>query len=89
MKTSSLAILRVAFLLVLGLTARAAVPSYRAVASEGKVAFSISHLTNTATGRFKKFEGTLTFSKANPETSSIEFSVDTASIDTGCRRRRR
>lgn len=57
--------------------------SYRVAEKESKVGFSISHLTNTATGQFNKFTSQLNFQKANPDKSTISFSVDVASVDTG------
>lgn len=71
-----------ALLLTLAPLAWAKTTNYRIASGEGKVAFSISHLTNTANGKFGKFDGQLHFSKDKPETSSVQVSVDTASIDT-------
>jgi polyisoprenoid-binding protein YceI len=65
-----------------GLAALARQP-HRAVAPDSKVAFSISHLTNRAHGKFQKFDGTLSFVKDKPEACHVQFRVDTASIDTG------
>lgn len=68
--------------LLTGLAAHAK-EAYRAVASDSKVAFSIPHLTNRATGEFHKLDGTLNFVKDKPEACHVLFRVDTASIDTG------
>lgn len=83
MMSPSRATIGVALLFTLAMTAWAGAQNYRATTADSKIAFSISHLTNTATGRFKKFEGRLSFSKEKPETSVVRFSVETASIDTG------
>lgn len=73
--------------LLFGLAAWGKAPSYRVSAPDSKVAFSISHLTNTANGRFTKVQGSLSFLKDKPDASWVEVSVDTASIDTGNRSR--
>ena len=47
------------------------------------VNFEIRHLVSTVTGSFNDFEGTIQFDKANPAQSSVDFTIQTASIDTG------
>lgn len=78
----SRAVLVLLLCLACGLAAVAKEP-YRVVAPDSKVAFSIPHLTNRATGKFEKFDSTLTFVKDKPDACHIQFRVDTASIDTG------
>lgn len=56
---------------------------YRVAANESAIKFSLSHLTNRADGKFVKYEGSLAFNKTKPDASTINFSVDVASIDTG------
>ena len=47
------------------------------------VTFEISHIGFAfLPGTFNDFEGSLTFDEANPENSSTEFTIRTASIDT-------
>ncbi len=46
------------------------------------VQFEIRHLFSTVPGRFNDFEGTVTFDQAKPEASSVEATIQTASIDT-------
>lgn len=48
------------------------------------VGFSIRHLkVSTVRGRFEGFEGTLVMDEENPQASSVEGSVDVASVTTG------
>ena len=47
------------------------------------VNFEIRHLVSSVTGSFKDFGGTIQFDKAAPAQSSVDFSIKTASIDTG------
>lgn len=74
-----------ALLMVWALLAGIAVAkgSYRVAEKESKVGFSISHLTNTATGKFTKFSSQLNFQQAHPEKSTVSFAVEVASVDTG------
>ena len=51
------------------------------------VNFEIRHLVSTVTGSFKDFGGNIQFDKANPAASSVDFSIKTASIDTGAESR--
>jgi polyisoprenoid-binding protein YceI len=46
------------------------------------VGFQIRHLFSNVSGRFDKFDGTIEFDPEAPEKSSIEGSIDAASIDT-------
>jgi polyisoprenoid-binding protein YceI len=48
------------------------------------VEFSVKHMmVTTVKGRFKKFSSTLNLDEQHPDTSTVEFSIDAASIDTG------
>jgi polyisoprenoid-binding protein YceI len=51
--------------------------------AHSNVGFEIRHLMSTVTGSFKQFDGTLQFDRTDPTKSSVEFVIDTASIDTG------
>ncbi len=55
---------------------------YKVREDTSRVSFTLRHFANQASGKFKDFSGDLSFSKASPETSSISFSVDAASVDT-------
>ena len=48
------------------------------------VEFSVKHMmVTTVKGRFKKFSSALNLDEQHPDASSVEFSIDVASIDTG------
>jgi polyisoprenoid-binding protein YceI len=51
--------------------------------AHSNVNFEIRHLVSTVTGSFDDFEGAIQFDKANPAQSSVDFTIQTASIDTG------
>lgn len=51
------------------------------------VRFEIRHLFSTVPGRFNEFESTVTFDQAKPEDSSVEATIQIASIDTGNEKR--
>ncbi|MBP7147295.1 MAG: YceI family protein [Acidobacteria bacterium] len=50
--------------------------------SHSSVVFSIRHFVSQVQGRFGEFQGALVYDEANPSASSVEFTVQTASIDT-------
>jgi polyisoprenoid-binding protein YceI len=50
--------------------------------AHSEVTFQVRHLVTRVRGHFTNFSGTIQFDEAQPEKSSISFSVDTASIDT-------
>jgi polyisoprenoid-binding protein YceI len=50
--------------------------------AHSEVTFQVRHLVTKVRGHFTDFSGTIQFDEAQPEKSSISFSVDTASIDT-------
>lgn len=45
--------------------------------------FKIRHIMANVTGQFRDFAGTIQVDRANPANSSVEFTIQTASIDTG------
>ena len=45
--------------------------------------FKVRHFTANVVGAFNDFDGTVTIDRANPEKSSVELTIQTASIDTG------
>lgn len=55
---------------------------YKVDADHSGVNFSIRHFVSNNPGRFKDFDGTIKYDKANPAASSVEFTVQAASIDT-------
>jgi polyisoprenoid-binding protein YceI len=56
---------------------------YRLQSSHSQLLFSILHIGLTDYyGRFDRLSGTLNFDSSHPENSSVDISVDTASVDT-------
>src|SRR3954465_1119215 len=51
--------------------------------THSEVTFQVRHLVTRVRGRFTDFSGTVQFDEARPELSSIDFSINAASIDTG------
>ena len=46
------------------------------------VMFQVRHIFTNLTGKFRDFEGTIQVDKANPSASSVDFTIQAASIDT-------
>jgi polyisoprenoid-binding protein YceI len=56
--------------------------------AHSSVGFAVRHMMfTTARGSFAKFDISLSFDEANPERSSVEARIDTASINTGDEKR--
>jgi len=55
--------------------------------AHSSVGFQIRHLFSNVTGKFDEFAGTLQFDEANPEKSSVEVTIKTASVDTSVKMR--
>jgi len=47
-----------------------------------EAAFQVRHLVTKVRGRFTDFEGQVRIDRERPEASSVEFSIDAASVDT-------
>lgn len=45
--------------------------------------FKVRHFTANVVGQFRDFDAVLTLDRANPAKSSVEFTIQAASIDTG------
>lgn len=58
------------------------VRTYKIDKSHSEAIFQVRHLVTKVRGRFSDFEGTIQFDEANPENSSVEFTIDATSIDT-------
>jgi polyisoprenoid-binding protein YceI len=56
---------------------------YKADPVHSEVGFSIRHLVSHVHGRFKEFDGTIKYDAQHPADSSVQFTVQAASIDTG------
>jgi len=61
----------------------AAEPGYVVDRNHSEVTFTVRHLVSHVSGRFDDFSGVINGDLSNPATTSVEFTVKTASIDTG------
>lgn len=59
-----------------------AVDIYNVDKSHSNAQFTIRHLMSKVTGKFNDIEGIVQIDRANPEASSVEFKIKTASINT-------
>jgi polyisoprenoid-binding protein YceI len=59
-----------------------AADTYQFDKSHTTVGFQVRHLVTNVGGRFQDFSGTIKVDRAKPESSSVEFTIQTASIDT-------
>jgi polyisoprenoid-binding protein YceI len=63
----------------------AAQPTVRTFAidkSHSEVVFQVRHLVTRVRGRFTSFEGTIAFDQADPSRSTVDVTIQAASIDT-------
>ena len=67
---------------VLAASPALAADSYTFDKSHTAVGFQVRHIVTNVSGRFKDFAGTIQIDKANPAASSVEFTIQAASIDT-------
>ena len=72
----------VALALLAGLTPLAA-DQYNIDPAHSQVGFKVRHLMSQVRGGFNEFSGTVSLNPAKLETSSVEFKIKAASIDTG------
>jgi polyisoprenoid-binding protein YceI len=82
----NLAVLALAALPLLAQTPAPAAPaaeSWVVDKSHSTTNFKIRHLMANFTGRFGDFDATMNIDRANPAKSSVEFTIQAASIDTG------
>lgn len=49
--------------------------------------FKVRHFTSNVIGQFRDFDATVNLDRAKPQASSVEFTIQTTSIDTGNARR--
>lgn len=71
-----------ALVLVLGYGTAAAQGTYTIDTVHSNVGFKIRHLVSKVSGEFTDFEGTIVADFENLDTSSVEFTIQAASIDT-------
>jgi polyisoprenoid-binding protein YceI len=69
-------------LVLLAAPAALAATTFDVDAPHTSVLFSIRHLVTEVQGKFTKFNGAIVYDAKNPGNSSVEFTVDAASIDT-------
>jgi len=77
---------RFTFAVALALTAAtafAAPQTYVVDRAHSEADFSIRHMMSKVTGKFDDFSGVVNLDRANPTASSVEFTIKTASINTG------
>ncbi|HEX5760093.1 MAG TPA: YceI family protein [Thermoanaerobaculia bacterium] len=55
---------------------------YKVDPDHSAVSFSVRHFVSNVPGRFRDFDGTIKYDKQAPANSSVEFTVQAASIDT-------
>jgi polyisoprenoid-binding protein YceI len=60
----------------------AALETYAIDKTHSEAAFQVRHLVTKVRGRFTDFEGSVRIDRERPEKSSVEFSIDPASVDT-------
>jgi len=59
-----------------------AADTYNVDKAHSEATFTVKHLMSRVSGRFNDFSGTINIDAANPALSSVEFTINTASIDT-------
>ena len=59
-----------------------AIRSFAIDKTHSEVLFQVRHLVTKVRGRFTDFSGTVHFDPVRPDRSSIEFSINAASVDT-------
>jgi polyisoprenoid-binding protein YceI len=56
--------------------------TYKIDKAHSEVIFQVRHLVTKVRGRFDDFEGTVTIDEDKPDVSSVQFTIQAASIDT-------
>lgn len=62
--------------------AATATKTYQIDRAHSEAAFQVRHLITRVRGHFAEFDGTITFADGAPDGSSVEFTIQTKSIDT-------
>lgn len=75
--------LTVVFVLLLAAASAFAADTYVVDRNHSEAKFEIRHLMSKVSGKFDDFAGTINVDNANPGASTVEFTIKTASIDTG------
>jgi polyisoprenoid-binding protein YceI len=69
--------------LLLPLAAAAQPATYKVDPVHSSVSFTVRHFVSEVEGRFKDYAGTIKYDAQHPADSSVQFTVQAASIDTG------
>ena len=56
--------------------------TYRIDKAHSEAIFQVRHLVTKVRGRFTDFEGTIEYNEANPDQSSVNFTIQATSVDT-------
>jgi polyisoprenoid-binding protein YceI len=81
-KTAVQALSVLLLLLMLPAVAAAQPATYKVDRVHSFVGFTIRHIVSDVDGRFKDFEGTINYDAAHPADSSVQFTVQAATITT-------
>lgn len=65
------------------LFAQSALETWTVDKSHSTATFKVRHMMANVVGQFRDFDGNISIDRANPASSSVEFTIQTASIDTG------
>lgn len=63
-------------------TTKSATTTYQMDAAHSEAAFQVRHLLTKVRGTFQEFEGVIEFNDAQPEQSSVRFTIQAASVNT-------
>jgi polyisoprenoid-binding protein YceI len=74
-------------LAALPLLAQDATETWAVDKGHSSATFKIRHFTANVVGQFRTFEGSINLDRANPNKSSVDFTIQAASIDTGSENR--
>src|SRR4051812_17054193 len=61
--------------------------SFKIEPSHSTIVFKVGHMLGAAKGKFTKFNGTIEVDREHPEQSSVNVTIQAASIDTGIAKR--
>jgi len=75
--------LLIAALIATPLFAQTAPETWTVDKGHSSATFKVRHMMANVTGQFREFDGTINIDRANPAKSSVEFTINAASIDTG------
>ena len=64
-------------------TTGASTRTYKIDKLHSEASFQVRHLVTRVRGRFPDLEGAIEYNEANPEASTVQFTINTTSIDTG------